>query len=348
VPSRRHACRASTPGSRSPLRPDGYQPSGQVPSTWFLPTSTVSSARRSRVCCTPQPDQGSSRFTLTGACCPRPSEDGPEHGTLSGAPRDAVHTLRSLPFADSRTASLRPLPPCRYRPAEAGRRSDSVMLRSAEADPHVTEHEVPSRRRSDAGQPRTTPDGRSRTGARRGPGDQTRAGVGPPRALRLDPRANVRRRRLSCCSDRSRAAWRGAASRPPKRAGCGSVESSRSGSASRPCSVDEVRCRQATVAGDRRSFLPWALFPFEVPRAAGAFRRCLAGDLRSRSLEGRTRDTRRASASRAADQRDPSAGSPAASGRSPSSRQHRGGRSPATDRRLFSVAVVAPVSRPRG
>jgi hypothetical protein len=72
------------------------------------------------------------------------------------------------------------------------------MLRSAEADPHVTEHEVPSRRRSDAGQPRTTPDGRSRTGARRGPGDQTRAGVGPPRAIRLDPRANVRRRRLSC------------------------------------------------------------------------------------------------------------------------------------------------------
>jgi hypothetical protein len=182
-----------------------------------------------------------------------------------GAPRDAVHTLRSLPFADSRAASLRPLPPCRYRPAEAGRRSDSVMLRSAEADPHVTEHEVPSRRRSDAGQPRTTPDGRSRTGARRGPGDQTRAGVGPPRALTLDPRANVRRRRLSCCRDRSRGAWRGAASRPPKRAGCGSVESSRSGSASRPCSVDEVRCRQVTVAGDRRSFLPWALFPFEVP-----------------------------------------------------------------------------------
>jgi hypothetical protein len=101
----------------------------------------------------------------------------------SGAPRDAVHTLRSLLFADSRTASLRPLPPCRYRPAEAGRRSDSVMLRSAEADPHVTEHEVPSRRRSDAGQPRTTPDGRSRTGARRGPGDQTRPGwVHPERS----------------------------------------------------------------------------------------------------------------------------------------------------------------------
>jgi hypothetical protein len=29
--------------------------------------------------------------------------------------------------------------PCRYRPAEAGRRFDSMKLRSAEADPHVTE-----------------------------------------------------------------------------------------------------------------------------------------------------------------------------------------------------------------
>lgn len=88
--------------------------------------------------------------------------------------------------------------------------------------------------------------------------------------------------------------------------------------------------------------------PSRFSRAAGAFRRCLAGDLRGRSLEGRTRDVRRASAAEAADQRDPSAGSPAASGRSPSSRRHGGGRSPATDRRLFSAAVVAPVSRPRG
>lgn len=94
VPSRRHACRASTPGSRSPLRPDGYQPSGPDPSSWFLPTSTVSSARRSRVCCTPQPDKGSSRFTLTGARRPRPSEDGPEHGTLAVA----LPATRFTPF----------------------------------------------------------------------------------------------------------------------------------------------------------------------------------------------------------------------------------------------------------
>jgi hypothetical protein len=35
-----------------------------VPSSWFRTTSAVSSARRSRVCCTPQPVQGSPRFML--------------------------------------------------------------------------------------------------------------------------------------------------------------------------------------------------------------------------------------------------------------------------------------------
>jgi hypothetical protein len=103
-------------------RSSGYPPPDPVPPSWFLPTSTVSSARRSRVCCTPQPDKGSSRFTLTGARTSGPSEDGPGRDAPSGAPRDAVHTLRSLPSVDSRAASLRPLPPCRYRPAGAGRR----------------------------------------------------------------------------------------------------------------------------------------------------------------------------------------------------------------------------------
>jgi hypothetical protein len=142
----------------------------------------------------------------------------------NGVPRDAVHTLRSLPSVDSRTASLRPLPPCRYRPAEAGRRSVSMMLRSAEADPHVTERE-----------------------------DQ--AGVGPPRGS------------TSAGAD-----------------GMQVRGSSRSSSASRLCSIDEVRCRAVAVASDRRSFLPWALFPFEVHRASVAVRRCLADTLRSRSL----------------------------------------------------------------
>ena len=218
------------------------------------------------------------------------------------------------------------------------------MLRSAEADPHVTEHEVPSRRRSDAGQPRTTPDGRSRTGARRGPGDQTRAGVGPPRAIRLDPRANVRRRRLSCSA--TEAARRGEGLHRVHRSGRDAGPSNHRRAVrlrGLAPSTKFVVVRPPLPMTDARSF-HGLCSPSRFLRAAGAFRRCLAGDLRDRSLEGRTRDARRASATGAADQRDPSAGSPAAQGRSPSSRRHGGGRSLATDRRLFSAAVVAPVS----
>lgn len=177
------------PGAEAPIGPMGtshrvkFRPRGSSPPRRFPPhggrgfVAPRSQTRVRRVSRSPGPDARGRPKTVRST--------GPSQWR---SPR-RVHTLRSLPFADSRTASLRPLPPCRYRPAEAGRRSDSVMLRSAEADPHVTEHEVPSRRRSDAGQPRTTPDGRSRTGARRGPGDQTRAGVGPPRTLHPDPRA---------------------------------------------------------------------------------------------------------------------------------------------------------------
>jgi hypothetical protein len=266
----------------------------------------------------------------------------------SGAPRDAVHTLRSLPFADSRAASLRSLPSLPLPSRRSGptiRLGDAPIRRSGPPRHRARGAFTPPKRRGTAAHdPRRSKSHRSATWT--GRSDQGRGGSTPS----APPRPESERPKTPSLvhRDRSRGAWRGAASRTPKWAGCGSVESSQSGSASRPCSVDEVRCRQATVADDRRSFLPWALFPFEVHRAAVAFQRCLAGDLRGRSLEGRTRDAQRASASGAADQRDPSAGSPAAQGRSPSSRRHGGGRSPATDRRLFSAAVVAPVSRPRG
>jgi hypothetical protein len=70
----------------------------------------------------------------------RPSEDGPECGTLTVA----LPATRFTPFEvfPSPTAAPRHrgrCHPCRYRPTEAGRRFDSMKLRSAEADPHVTE-----------------------------------------------------------------------------------------------------------------------------------------------------------------------------------------------------------------
>jgi len=49
-------------------------------------------------------------------------------GSSGCPPRDAVHTLRRVPLASSRTASLRPLPSCRYCPARRSRRPRPVVL----------------------------------------------------------------------------------------------------------------------------------------------------------------------------------------------------------------------------
>jgi hypothetical protein len=252
-------------GSRSPRRPDGYQPSGHVPSSWFRTTSTVSSARRSRVCCTPQPDKGSSRFTLTGARSPRPSEDGPEPGTLRWrSPRRGSHPSKSSLRRQPRriTAAVASLPLPSRRSGSTIRLGDAPIRRSGPPRHRARGAFTPPKRRGTAAHDLRRPKShRSATWA--GRSDQGRGGSTPSDPSR--PESERPKTPSLVLRDRGREAWRGAASRPPKRAGCGSVESSRSGSASRPCSVDEVRCRQVTVAGDRRSFLPWALFPFEVP-----------------------------------------------------------------------------------
>jgi hypothetical protein len=128
-------------------------------------------------------------------------------------PRDAVHTLRRVSLVSSRTASLRPLPSCRYRsPPEGGdgpkplstldrvwpepgatptglapegdrgwdvgRDFDAVMLRSAEADPHVTDAPLPAPGRSQKLESRRIAAWRAmpkQRGARR---DRTTGGVG--------------------------------------------------------------------------------------------------------------------------------------------------------------------------
>jgi len=100
--------------SQEPRLPSGrrcHAPT-RVPPSWFRTTSMVCSVHGSRVCCTPQPVKGSPRFVLAAL----PGH--PKATRWDGcSPRDAVHTLRRLPLASSRTASLRPLPSCRYRPA---------------------------------------------------------------------------------------------------------------------------------------------------------------------------------------------------------------------------------------
>jgi hypothetical protein len=106
------------------------------------------------------------------------------------------------------------LPPCRYRPAEAGRRSDSVKLRSAEADPHVTEREVPHAAEATRGQPRRTSAtgavptcanaGRAEVGREIGPGP---GWVHPEQSAR--PLGGARRRRRGDPRPRPRVVPRG-------------------------------------------------------------------------------------------------------------------------------------------
>jgi len=103
------SCVRTLPGdiaasARPALPSDRY-----VPSPRFLTTSTVYSAHRPQVCCTLKPN-GVRCVSRLGSHM-QPAEAG-DRGELSSFPDSAVHTLRRIPLADSRTASLRPLPSC--------------------------------------------------------------------------------------------------------------------------------------------------------------------------------------------------------------------------------------------
>lgn len=80
-----------------------FRPRGFSPPRRFTPHI------RSRVYCTPKPERVRcvSRLCST-LCLPKPTSDGNQFPF----PASAVHTLRRIPLAGSRTASLRPLPPC--------------------------------------------------------------------------------------------------------------------------------------------------------------------------------------------------------------------------------------------
>jgi hypothetical protein len=123
-PPRRHTFRVSTPGSRGPLRTDVakrrfmFRPRGFTPPQRFPPRESYGSVaprnrpRVRRVSCVPPPHR-------------------PKAGKRRDNPRDAVHTLRRFSLISSRTASLRPLPSCRYRPARRGPRREPVSLPTA-------------------------------------------------------------------------------------------------------------------------------------------------------------------------------------------------------------------------
>jgi len=148
---------ASTPERRPETLLVGpvFPVTDRVPSSWFLTTSTACSAQGLRVCCTPLPALGFIAFHAADPHCFRRSR-----GRRGAIPAMRARTLRRVPLADSRTASLRPLPSCRCRalalpgpgglgshapkgvrePPEGGcTRACAVvtMLRFAEANPHV-------------------------------------------------------------------------------------------------------------------------------------------------------------------------------------------------------------------
>lgn len=96
------------PGAEAPIGPT-VPPADRVPPPWFRTTMTAFSTQELRVCCTPQPVQGSSRFPLPSASpTRRPS------GRRWRFPRRGSHPSK-ISLVNSRAASLRSLPSCRYR-----------------------------------------------------------------------------------------------------------------------------------------------------------------------------------------------------------------------------------------
>jgi hypothetical protein len=100
-------------------------PARHVPSPWFLTTTTAYSTQQLRAYCISVPTRGSLRFrSLHPARLERTRlTQSEEH-----FPATRFHTPRRIPLTGSRTASLRPLPSCRYD------------LRSRHRDAHRSTH----------------------------------------------------------------------------------------------------------------------------------------------------------------------------------------------------------------
>jgi hypothetical protein len=235
-----------------------------------------------------------------------------------------------------------------------------MMLRSAEADPHVIEHTQLPRRRSVAWllalnlrsrrQHRGADLGRGRSSHRRGwPPRQSSRALGA-----------ARRRSAGLPHGRGRETPRGWL-RPPKRERAGLVERITERPTSRLCSTDESVVSHPPLPAERHSFLPWALFPFKAPPRLASIRPCLAGGW-TVSAEPRfdlrgTRAWRLSAANRveASCNRDPFAGCPPLPRRGAAPGRRRGAEAE-SDRRAFSArprdprwrVLWPPLDRSRG
>ena len=109
--------------SQEPRLPSGRrcQAPTHVPPSWFRTTTTVSSALKSRVCCTPQPAKGSLRFALAA------SPLHPKAARLVGvrSPQRGSHpsktSPRQQPYRITAAVAFLPLPSCPAQlPTEVG------------------------------------------------------------------------------------------------------------------------------------------------------------------------------------------------------------------------------------
>lgn len=177
------------PGAEAPIGPMGtshrvkFRPRGSSPPRRFPPhggrgfVAPRSQTRVRRVSRSPGPDARGRPKTVRST--------GPSQWR---SPRRGSHpsksSLRRQPHRITAAVASLPLPSRRSGPTI--RLGDAPIRRSGPPRHRARGAFTPPKRRGTAAH---DPDGRSRTGARRGPGDQTRAGVGPPRTLHPDPRA---------------------------------------------------------------------------------------------------------------------------------------------------------------
>lgn len=150
-----------------------------------------------------------------------------------------------------------------------------MMLRSAEADPHVIERVQLPRRRGVAWATRAvSPQPPPAPKCQPWPGSRATAGAGPPwqssRAL-----GAARRRSAGKPRSRGRETPRGWL-HPPKREEPGLVERFTEQPTSGLCSTDESVVSHPPLPAEQHSFLPWALFPFKAPSHSAPIRPCQA------------------------------------------------------------------------
>jgi hypothetical protein len=171
-PARVHSGRPKPPSDRRCHPPVAFRPRGFTPPRRFAPRNEL------RVCCTPLPAKGSPRFVSAASHVARgrqevvgtvpatrftPFEEFPSsaavphhcgrcllgvtaHRSTAGSGRS--RSLRSTAPGRSRSRNPRAWLPRETVVWDAGRTCNAVMLRSAEADPHVTGARLPATDRS--------------------------------------------------------------------------------------------------------------------------------------------------------------------------------------------------------